>query len=606
MLISLLFVVLIFAIALAQASQGWYSAMIMTLLTICCAGGAFGTHEWVATHLIAPYWKPNYAHSIALAGLFGVSLILFRLLLDRAIRRTCLLPLLIDRIGGGICGFITGMVMVGTLAAATEMIPFQDGAILGFARFPMGEAVSADAGDPTADQADLWLMPDRFAASLATSLSAGIFSGEERFYRDHPDLVSEIGWSNAVNAGVSRFAPPGSVSVAATEFVPAVYRLIPEADSSSSPPSYEAVDPKPGTEFRMTRVKLDNRARDERKSHLFTLRQFRLVGHQPDSTALSQYHAIAIQQEDASDPVNRYIRFIKGGKGDRPVVDRLYSPRSGDTVEVVFEVPKGFQSTLLAYKRGGAMAPVSFEKSAEGDERRTRGANPSPSREGEGGATQPAATAESTEESRPTGSVREGTGSGRAGNIRGAAAKVGGSHFGDQMPMELTDYRASNSEIERGKLVSGNLVAEVDKQTNGTSPPVSKFAVPDDKRLLQLNVAKLQARSGLGQAINFAVATLQNYFVQDANGNRYVVVGKYAIANVNGTQIIEVQYYSERAGSLGQLGDFDRIRERELKADDQFVLLFLVDPGARITRFSTGGDATRADDLTSENLVAPR
>ncbi len=37
----------------------------------------------------------------------------------------------------------------------------------------------------------------------------------------------------------------------------------------------------------------------------------------------------------------------------------------------------------------------------------------------------------------------------------------------------------------------------------------------------------------------------------------------------------------------------------------RFALLFLVDPGARITAFSTGGDSTRRDDLTGENLVAP-
>jgi len=303
------------------------------------------------------------------------------------------------------------------------------------------------------------------------------------------------------------------------------------------------------------------------------------------------------------------------------VVDVLYTPRPPpppdktppDTVEVVFEVPKGFKPTMLAYKRG-AQAPIVIEKQADsaGERRPRPEATPPPGTAEARPGTPPAsptppAKADSTAESKPPpGAAREGQGDGRRGNIRGIAAKGGGSFFGDKMPLELTQYRGVNTEIERGALVGGHLVAEADKQAGGKDPPVSKFFVPEDKRLLQLNVSKLQARSGLGQAITFAVATLQNYFVQDANGNRYEVVGKYAIANVNGTKIVEIEYFSQKAGSLGQMGKFDRIKEKELKDDDQFVLLFLVDPGAQVTKFSTGGEATRADDLTVENLVAPR
>jgi hypothetical protein len=607
MLTSLIFVVLICAVAYFQASQGWYSAMITTVLTICCAAAAFGTYEWVATHFVAPYWKPSFACPIALAAVFGVPLIVLRLVFDRTLRRTCLLPLLMDRVGGGVCGIVTAMIMVGVLATATEMIPFQNGSILGFSRVPVGEAAaaSAEAGKPSADQADLWLVSDRFAAGVATMLSAGVFSGDEKLYHDHPDLISEIGWNSAVPAEVSRYAPPGSVSVVGSEQIPGVYRLVPSADPKNTPPTYEGpIDPKPDSEFRMVRVKLDNKARDEHKSHLFTLRQFRIVGNRPDTSALAQYHAVAIQQEEASDPVNRHIRFKKAGKGDKTVVDDLYTPRSGDTVEVVFEIPKGFQPTILAYKHG-AQTPIAFEKQAAG------GAEGSRDRGGSVTSTPPSGTPQTggnaTAESKPpAGSVREGRGDSKAGNIRGIATKVGGSFFGDRMPMELTQYRASNAEIERGALVGGQLVAEVDKQTGGADPPVSKFAVPEDKRLLQLNVAKLQSRSGLGQAINFAVSTVQNYFVQDTNGNRYEVAGKYALADVNGTKFIEIQYFSQKTGTIGQLGKFDRIREKELKADDQFVLLFLVDPGTHITKFSTGGEATRADDLTVENLVAPK
>jgi hypothetical protein len=175
------------------------------------------------------------------------------------------------------------------------------------------------------------------------------------------------------------------------------------------------------------------------------------------------------------------------------------------------------------------------------------------------------------------------------------------------MPIALRAYRKlKNAETRRGALVDGHLVGFVDEQESGQNREISRFKVPSDKRLLQLNTKFLEARSGLGKAISRAVKTVQNYFVEDTRGRRYKVLGKYAIASVNGRRVIEVQYFSGPVGMMGGLGPFDRIKEdRDLKGDYEFVLLFLVDPGARIKRFSTGGSATRAEDLTTENLIAP-
>jgi hypothetical protein len=172
--------------------------------------------------------------------------------------------------------------------------------------------------------------------------------------------------------------------------------------------------------------------------------------------------------------------------------------------------------------------------------------------------------------------------------------------------MTLTSYRGVNTELGRGgALKNGKLVGEVVRQANGPDPPVSKFEVPEDMRLLQLSSVRLRARSTLGRALSKAVTTVQNYFVEDSSGNRYSLVGKYAIAEVRGVKYIEVQYFSGPTGSMGGLGAFGEIREGDLKPDDEFALLFLVKPGARIVAFSSGGSSSRRDDLTEENLTAP-
>ncbi len=67
-----------------------------------------------------------------------------------------------------------------------------------------------------------------------------------------------------------------------------------------------------------------------------------------------------------------------------------------------------------------------------------------------------------------------------------------------------------------------------------------------------------------------------------------------------------MQYFKDQVGTVGGVGKFNKIDERKLGASETFALLFLVDPGAKIVSFSTGGSATRRDDLADQNLTAPR
>jgi hypothetical protein len=187
------------------------------------------------------------------------------------------------------------------------------------------------------------------------------------------------------------------------------------------------------------------------------------------------------------------------------------------------------------------------------------------------------------------------------------ASRAGQSFFGDQLPMEMRSYRGIGGDVQvsQGKLMSGHLWGRGDRQARGQAPPATRFDVPADKRLLQLSGSVLTARSGLGRALSAAIRTVQNYYVEGANGQRYLVAGKYAVANVRGRQMIEIHYLGGREDAVGRLGAFSKVKEEDLKADDQFYLLFLVDPGVQITGFSTGGPSTQREDLTSQNLVAP-
>jgi hypothetical protein len=592
MILSAIFVVLILAIAFTQATHGFFSALMMTVLTICCCAAAFGMHEWLAANALAPYWKPDFAHPLALGVTFGLSLLVLRMVFDKLIRRVLLLPAWMDRLGGGVCGIVTGLVMVGVMAVCVQMLPF-GGPFLGYQRVPVVRRGPGAAGKLQADapQRELWLRPDRFAAATASLVSSGAFGGPRNFFKENPDFVTAAGWVNSAPAGVSRFAKPRSIKIVNTEPVQFLYRQIPGSERERTPTTYEPLDAKGDRELRLVRVGLLQQARDERKTHAFTLRQFRLVGENDGLPA--QYHPIAVQQEDASQTTNRHIRFIKESGGDMPLLDEPMTTRgSDDEVEVVFELPKGFEPSFLEYKRGSRVA-VSFDAG-----RQTR-------------RSEPAAPAEPTPSGTPAAAERPASGavpdSGRGGNVRRVTTQAGRSFFGDQLPMELKAYRkAGNTEVSRNTLVHGHLVGEVGQQAAGSDPPVTKFAVPEGKRLLHLNTGFLEARSGLGRALSRAVAIAQNYTVMDDRGNPYPIAGKYAIADVNGTRVVEVQFApDENALMGGGLGPFERVKDDHLKGDYQLVMLFAVNPGVKIVSFSTGGDATRKDDLTAENLTAP-
>lgn len=608
MALSFTLFVLILAIAFFQATQGLFSALIMVLLTICCGAVAVGTHEYVAMTFLANKWRPDYAMAISLAVTFGVPLLILRAAMDNLIRRSCLLPSWVDRVGGGACGLLSAMILVGMIALTVQMIPFS-GSFLGYARIEMPvREVREEGGEPTPPRVDrpdeeLFLTPDRFAIALGGVLSDGLFSSQRSFSDEHIDYVQAMGWRNAVPSEVPRYSPPDSIKVIRHEVVPFVYWEEPKP-RKDDPPNYKQLEPEAGKEFRMVRVELKKDAMGSAKKHLFTIRQFRLEGREEGSNRRNQYYPIGIQTARKGDSTNRHVRLTAYRNKDWPVIDEVFEPRDDNNgqVEIVYELPKGFKPDYLEFRRGARVA-LSFGPAGAGEPKgEDAGSKP------EGTAVNATTTPDKNAADKPADSRTASSASDRAskgGRVKSFTAKK--AEFGDNVPVKLTAYaRLKNAEIERGKLANGHLVGYVDEQEGGKEAAVNKLDVPDDKQLLHLSTEFLKARSTFGGALSYAVKTMQNYLVQDENGNQYQLVGKYAEADVDGRRVFELQYFRDQSGSIGGVGAFDKIKEKHLEKDYTLVLLFLVDPGAKIVSFSTGGGDARKEDLRDENIVAPK
>ncbi len=603
MWLSLILIVLICAIAFFQATQGLFSALIMTLLTLCCAAFALGVHEYVAISWLAPKWRPDFSFALALGASFGISLLLLRAAMDNLIRRSCLLPSWVDRVGGAVCGLVTGITIAGIAALCLQLVPF-GGSFLGYGRVELPNRVVDEdqrgAGDPTPPdptraEAELWFTPDRFVLGMLGVFSNGLFSADRSYNDDNIDYLRTVGWRNAVPVEVPRYAPAKSIEIKRHEPIAFVYSEAPSG-RFDQPPIYEPINPAEGHKYHMVRVLLKKESQGMAKSHLFTLRQFRVEGHDkgnPDRR--QQFYPIAIQVDKDHDGTNRHVKIKKWRRGDWPVTDDVFTPREGNNneVEIVFELPNDFEPEYLEYKRG-ARVEFKFPKAGEGAVEGTALAPPPP----------PTPRPTTPSESPTSGTIASGSATG-GGNVRSFSATRW--NFGDTLPVTLKQYtQLKNAEISHGKLRMGHLVGYNDEQAEGKATPVNKFDVPDDKKLFHLSANFLETKSMHGKALGFAVKTMQNYLVQDEAGNQYQLVGKYAEADVDGRRVTEVQFFADQAGSIGGVGQFDKIKERHLSGDYALVFLFLVDPGAKIVSFSTGGGDARKQDLAEDNIVAPK
>lgn len=613
MLFSALLLVFLFAVTFFQAMHGFYSALIMLVLTLCSTAIAVGTFEWVAANWAVKLW-PEYAHALALAGTFALPLAVLRALFDQIVRRGILLPVWLERAGGGVCGLITGLICTGMLGLSITSLPWDRGSFLTFARIDFQEPDIAseeqteepEPQDPQITH-NLLFMPDRFAIATGAYLADHVFGAPPAAFRDtHPDVVEAMAWNNAVPMEMQRYAPEGSISLVegGRRKVDYVYFCTFEGRLSENDPP---VGPKSGKEFWAYRIEILPEARRQYSFDAFTPRQIRLVGRTRPGGPLEQFYPIAIEAPDGS---GKHMHTMIFRHGNWPVVDMSFLPKEGSNnqVEVVYELPQGFRPEYIEYKLGARAEIPSGDVDVTGGSGQSAGVSPSEA-SGEnstvtadsgGGTGRPGSSTGVTSEDATVPSVNRG------GRVRSVTTRVGRSGFTDGMPVTLKKYSTLKDTQIRGEVVEqGHLVAYADEQEQGGSAPVSYFKVPDDMRLLQLNVMNLKAGSLFGKAMQQAVVTVQNYTVMDDKGERYQLCGKIAAAIVGDREVIEVQYFPEQVGSIGGVGPFSIIKERDLDKDETLILLFLVKPGVKIVEFSTGGQANRADDLKGEDLISP-
>jgi hypothetical protein len=205
MLFNFLVLVLIVLITAYLANQGMLSALLALATAMFSSILAMGLLE-TGQGILGKY-MPTYARGGTLLLLFLLAYAITRVAADAAVPKAIKLPLLINRITGGIVGFVTALVVVGTIVIGIEMLPVSNDLVY-FDRFG-AEGMQGDRPGEVATPAGIWFSPDRFVQAIWNGASHGGLGGSKAWASVHPDLTIEsYGYRNIVQSGSGRTVPP--------------------------------------------------------------------------------------------------------------------------------------------------------------------------------------------------------------------------------------------------------------------------------------------------------------------------------------------------------------------------------------------------------------
>ena len=202
MVLIVLATLLILGIAFFFTTQGLFSAMIMSLLSVLAAAVALNFYEPLARGLYDGH--ALYADAIVLTALFGLPLLAARLVVDRVIRGNVVFSQWIDRVGSAVFGMLAGTVIIGVLMIVLQLLP-GGASILGYR--PFDDSLKPDQS--------LWpFQPDRFVLALGNKLSVGSLRGERPYATLHRDLLLRL-FCDRNRAGLDgrRDADPDALTV---------------------------------------------------------------------------------------------------------------------------------------------------------------------------------------------------------------------------------------------------------------------------------------------------------------------------------------------------------------------------------------------------------
>lgn len=178
------FIVLLFIIlfALYMANEGPLSALLLLCASFFASTLAMGVYQAWSKPILNH--RPDFAYGVTFLLVFFLAFSLIRTAFDYLVRGDVELPLWPGRIVGGVFGFFTAMILIGSVMVGVQMLPLPS-SILGYSRYSTAQDLASNS------PGGLWLNPDGFVTSLWAMVS-GRSLGAHSFSKYNPEPLRQF------------------------------------------------------------------------------------------------------------------------------------------------------------------------------------------------------------------------------------------------------------------------------------------------------------------------------------------------------------------------------------------------------------------------------
>jgi hypothetical protein len=357
MIFAIIIIILVGAIAFFHYTQGMWSATISAIVAVFSAALAIGYHETVVETLLKGKMA-DQANAFALVAVFGLSYFILRTLIDKAVPGNLRLPVILDKVGAGLMGFIAAVFSVGVVAVAGQALPFGPD-VGGYTRYAMAEerevpiqvagksqyqeivvAPQVDAETFEPEQKKGLLLPvDDWVIGFVEHLSdGGSLSGKRSMKDVHPDYLDELFAQRlGIQVGANHVA---SNAVKKMIEVKGLFRAPPniqqfDADLAGMRPSSKVVKwpaPKDGETLLVVRLQFNDGADGGKAPEFvrFSPASIRLVA-QSDEEGSKNYYPIGTVDDGNLLFANRLDDFLFTSEG--AAVDAAFIVRNDEIFE---------------------------------------------------------------------------------------------------------------------------------------------------------------------------------------------------------------------------------------------------------------------------------
>jgi len=187
-------------------TQGFFSSLLQLVIVITASACTFGLWEPLMMSFLIKT-QPLYSRGVSFMALFIIFMVIFRAVFDGAVRQNVHFNQVVNHIGGGICGFLLGVITAGMMILGLSFLPVS-ASLIGYQPFIVGP------DGKVTEQGSLWLPVDRWTSSFFNTLSGGSFATDTPLRDYSPDLYQESSLFRMRNdPNSSLVVIPGSVEV---------------------------------------------------------------------------------------------------------------------------------------------------------------------------------------------------------------------------------------------------------------------------------------------------------------------------------------------------------------------------------------------------------